>query len=87
MWYTYLLESVRNKRFYVGVTSNLTRRVREHNSKRGGVYTSKSGPFTLIFYEAYLDKKDAENAERFFKSGYGREVLRGKIANYLSLRD
>jgi hypothetical protein len=38
----------------------------------------------LVFYEAYLDKKDSEKAERFLKSGYGREVLKSKIENYLN---
>ena len=53
----------------------------EHNKKRGGEYSKKNAPFILIFYEAYLSKKDAENAERFYKSGYGREVLKGKFSS------
>jgi putative endonuclease len=84
MWYAYVLESQKNKTFYTGVTSDLKRRVEEHNAKQGGVYTSKNGPFKLIFYEAYLNKKDAAKAELFFKSGYGREVLKGKLFYYLT---
>jgi putative endonuclease len=57
MWYAYILESVRNKRFYIGNTDNLKRRFEEHNQGRGGKYTSKQGKFKLIFYEAYVDKK------------------------------
>ncbi len=83
MWYVYVLESTKNKTFYTGITDDVSRRLSEHNSKQGGVYTSKFGPFSLIFYEAYLNKKDAINAELFFKSGYGREVFKGKISNYL----
>lgn len=82
MWYTYVLQSSKNGRLYTGYTSDLKRRFEEHNSKSGGNYSAKNAPFKLIFYEAYLDKTDAEEAERFFKTGYGREVLKGKLKNY-----
>ncbi|MDP3740841.1 MAG: GIY-YIG nuclease family protein [bacterium] len=84
MWYVYVLESKKNKRLYTGSTSDLKRRLSEHNSKKGGEYTSRAGPYKLIFYEAYIDKRDAVKAELFFKSGYGREVLKDKLRNYLS---
>lgn len=75
MWYVYILKSKKNKKLYTGVTGNLKRRFSDHNSKKGSKYTSRNAPFKLIFYEAYLNKRDALNAEKFFKSGYGREVL------------
>ena len=83
MYYAYILQSIKNKKFYVGSTSDLRRRFQEHNDGRGGEYTKKNKPFKLIFYEAYISKKDAEKAEKFFKTGYGREVLKDKISNYL----
>ena len=83
MWYTYVLQSLKNKRLYTGVTSSVIRRLKEHNNKIGGEYTSKNGPFKLIFYEGYLDKFDALKAEKFFKSGYGREVLKDKLEHFL----
>jgi len=43
------------------------------------VYTSKNAPYTLLFFEAFRDKRDATKAEKFWKSGYGREVLKDKI--------
>jgi len=36
-----------------------------------------------IYYEAYINKKDAQEAERFYKTGYGREVLNGKLKHFL----
>ena len=84
MWYLYILESLKNHYLYVGITSSVIRRLREHNDGIGGAYTSKNRPFKLIFYEAYLDKRDAMEAERFFKSGYGREVLKDKLKHYFS---
>jgi putative endonuclease len=79
MWYVYVLKSLKNCRLYTGFTSNLKLRVAEHNSLRGGAYTSRNGPFILMFFEAYRDKRDATKAELFWKSGYGREVLKDKI--------
>ncbi|MBM3256150.1 MAG: GIY-YIG nuclease family protein [Candidatus Moranbacteria bacterium] len=83
MYYAYVLESLKNKRFYVGSTVNLKKRFLEHNRKKGGKYSSKNGPFKLVFYEVFLNKKDALKAENFFKTGYGREVLKDKLENYL----
>jgi len=67
---------------YYGFTNNLKRRVSDHKSKHSS-FTAKNGTFKLIFYEAYINKRDAMEAERYFKSGHGREVLKEKLKNYL----
>ena len=83
MYYFYVLKFKKNQKLYFGFTSNLKRRIAEH--KRGNSnFTSRNGEFDLIFYEAYLNKSDALEAERYFKTGHGREVLNGKLKNYLS---
>jgi len=79
MWFTYVLRSFKNKRLYTGFTSDINRRLKEHNSKKGGDYSSKNAPFELIFFEAYKDKRDATSAEKYFKTGHGREVLKDKV--------
>ena len=81
MWYTYLLYSLKSKRKYVGFTNDLRRRIKEHNEGNGDIYTKNNRPFVLIYYEAFLSKKDAQKQEEFYKTGYGREVLDAKI-NY-----
>lgn len=83
MFYVYCLESIKNGKLYIGYTEDLKRRFNEHNEKRGGEFTSKNGPWKLIFYEAHMNIKDAHAMEEFYKTGYGREVLRGKLKNYL----
>ena len=83
MFYTYILLSQKNKRKYIGSTENLKRRLAEHNQGIGGKYTRDNKPFKLIYYEAYLNKTDAREAERFYKTGYGREILNGKLENFL----
>ncbi len=83
MYYTYVLISIKTKRLYIGSTSDLRQRLREHNHGEGGSFTKKNKPFKLIFYEAFLSKIDALEQERFYKTGYGREVLKQKIKNSL----
>ena len=79
MYYVYVLYSLKSKRLYVGQTEDLKQRVKEHNDGIGGRYTSNNRPFVLVFYEAFQAKVDAQTQERFYKSGYGREVLKNKI--------
>ena len=79
MVYTYVLKSQKNGRFYYGSTDDLKRRFKEHNGGVGGKYTSDNRPFELVYYEAYTSYKLAKKAEKFYKSGYGREVLKEKL--------
>jgi putative endonuclease len=79
MWFSYVLRSKKNFRLYTGFTNDINRRFKEHNSKNGGKYSLKNAPFELVFFEAFKDKRDATKAEIFWKSGYGREVLKDKI--------
>ena len=83
MFYTYVLISLKNNRLYIGSTSDLKRRFKEHNEGKGGVYTKNNRPFKLVFYEAFLAHADALKQEKFYKTGYGREVLREKIKESL----
>lgn len=79
MYYTYVLKSKKNNRFYVGSTNDLKRRLEEHNSGIGGKYTRDNRPFDLIFYEACNDYTLAKKSKVFYKSGYGREILKNKL--------
>jgi len=45
--------------------------------KQGASFATKyRGPWKLIYYEAYIDRQDAEGRERYLKSGSGRQFLR-----------
>lgn len=81
MHYFYVLRFRKNGRLYKGLTDDLRRRLGEH--RRGeSDFTLRNGEFDLIFYEAYIDRRDAALAEIYFKSGHGREVLKDKLKNY-----
>ena len=82
MYYFYALKFKENNKFYYGFTNDLKRRIKDHKSKQSK-FTSRNGSFDLIFYEAYINKADAQSAEKYFKTGHGREVLKDKLKNYL----
>ncbi len=84
MWYCYTLKSIKNKQLYIGYTGDLKQRLNEHNQGKGGKYTKNNRPWKLIYYEAYLSKRDATKAEKFYKTGYGKEILKNKLKHYLN---
>ena len=84
MWYTYLLKSKKDNRWYTGCTSDLRKRFKEHNN--GLVQSTKGrGPFDLIYYEACLNKKDAFTREIYLKTGMGKRYLKNRLNRFLSL--
>jgi putative endonuclease len=83
MYYTYILESQKDGGWYIGFTSDLKRRLQDHNSGQSKSTKSRVH-FKLIYYEAYIDKRDAEGRERFLKSGLGRNYIKKQLSNYLS---
>lgn len=78
MYYTYVLRSLKNKRFYIGSTNNLERRLIEHNIGKSK-YTRSAKPFKLVYFEKFDTRQEAVKRELFFKTGKGREYLRSKI--------
>jgi len=67
MFTVYVLQSLKDKRTYVGCTSNLQNRLKEHNSRE--VKTTKSRtPLKLIYKEDYFDKYQAFKREKHFKT-------------------
>jgi putative endonuclease len=82
MHYVYVLRSLRDDGFYIGYSSNLRRRMRQH-SEGSSFVTSYRGPLKLIYYEAYLEQADALGRERYLKSGAGRRFLQSQRKNYL----
>ncbi|MBI3888834.1 GIY-YIG nuclease family protein [Candidatus Nomurabacteria bacterium] len=74
MIFIYVIKS-REKNFrYVGITNNLDRRIKEHNSKKSKS-TAPYCPFDLRLKEEYSDYSEARKREKFLKSGQGRKFL------------
>ena len=74
MYYVYILYSKKLKKRYIGRSSNLRERVRQHKLGQS-VYTRQAKDWILIYYEVFLSKRDAAEEEKFLKSGKGRERL------------
>ncbi len=62
MYYVYIIKSIKDQKLYLGYTSNLPRRIREHNSKLN-TSTKSRAPFKLVYYEAYSNLQDAKKRE------------------------
>ncbi len=83
MYYVYLLRSLKDSGWYIGMSNDLKRRFYEHNAGKGKS-TRYRKPFTLLYYEAYLDKRDAAGREKFLKSGSGRRFLKKQLKHFLN---
>jgi putative endonuclease len=71
MHYVYLLQSEAfPDQRYVGLTSDLRRRLAEHNAGKSP-HTSKYLPWRLMTYVAFSNEQKAEIFERYLKSGSG----------------
>jgi putative endonuclease len=78
VYYTYVLLSERDRKFYVGFTPDLRARIEKH--KKGLVKSTKSRlPLTLVYYEACLNKQKAIEREKYFKTGFGRRFLKKRV--------
>lgn len=71
MKYVYILKSVSDKdRRYVGLTSDLRQRFKEHNQGKS-VHTARFRPWRLETYVAFSDYKRAQKFEKYLKHGSG----------------
>ncbi|WP_309661865.1 GIY-YIG nuclease family protein [Sphingomonas sp.] len=61
--YVYLMASRRNGTLYIGVTSDLPKRVWEHRNGLVAGFTRKYGCKLLVWYEAYDDLEQARYRE------------------------
>lgn len=75
MHYVYILYSKKLKKRYIGSTEDLKQRLKDHE-KGTSVYTKKGRPWRLIYCEIFINKFDAQEEERFLKSGQGRQRLK-----------
>ena len=63
IWYVYIVRC-RDSSYYTGITTDLTRRLAEHNSVHGGArYTRPRRPVTLIYYETASSRSAASRRE------------------------
>ena len=81
LFYTYVLESLKDGDRDIGYTTDLKRRLEEH--KKGTSFATKSRlPMNLIYFEACLNKNDAERREHYYKTTRGRRFVTQRLRSY-----
>ena len=74
-YFVYILISQKDQLLYIGYSSNLEKRISDHNN--GSVKsTACRRPLQLIFCEGYLYKEDALKREAYFKTTAGKKAIR-----------
>ena len=75
-WYVYIIRC-QDQTLYTGITTDLTRRIREHNeTKVGAKYTKIRRPVVLAYQEIYKNRSDAAKREAEIKKLTRIEKLR-----------
>jgi len=82
MFYIYILYSKKSDRYYIGLTSNVYRRLEEHNDpSEKKKYTAKHLPWELkIFFECSGSRGNGLLVERFIKDQKSRAFLEKLIS-------
>ncbi len=80
-FYVYILQSLKDKKRYIGYTNDLKRRLEEHNSGKN-ISTKHRTPLKLVYYEACLNQEDAKRREQYFKVTGGRRFLAKRLKSY-----
>ena len=80
MFHVYVLRSETNRRIYIGHSSEVARRLGQHNA---GITksTRNRGPWKLVHQEPFVTRAEAMHRERFLKGGQGREELMRILAS------
>ena len=82
MFYTYVLQSKKNKEIYIGYTADLKKRLTEHNQGLSPS-TKRYMPWRIIYYEACLDQDDAKRREGYLKTTQGGRLLKRRLKEFL----
>jgi putative endonuclease len=83
MYFVYILKSKKTGGLYVGLTSDVKKRLSEHNEGLSG-YTKAYMPWELIYYEAfngYALARKREKSLKYFGKAYGQLKNRIGLGN------
>ena len=84
-FYTYVLESEKDGKRYIGYTNDLRRRLEEH--QKGLVFSTKPRmPLQLVYFEGCLNEADAKRREGYLKTTQGRRFLGLRLIEHKRLK-
>ncbi len=78
MYYTYILQSQKDDSRYIGVTTDLKKRLVEHNVG-GSIYSKTRRPYKIIWYAAFANKVRAYAFEKYLKSSSGYAFAKKRL--------
>jgi len=80
--WVYVLRSATDGRLYTGISSNVERRLTEHN--RGSVpATRPRRPLVLLYTEEFPSRAEAMARERYFKTPEGGALKQQLVRDYI----
>jgi len=83
MYYTYVLQSEKDDKFYVGFTEDLKLRFEKHS--KGQVESTRDRrPLKLIYYESCLSQDGATKLEKYLKTYHGKMFIKKRLKSYLT---
>lgn len=83
MFYTYVLKSDRDGKFYTGYTKDLKLRFEKHS--KGLVESTKDRrPLRIVYCEACLNQQDATHREKYLKTYHGSMYMKKRLKSYLT---
>ena len=83
IYYVYILQSLKDNKFYTGYTENLKLRFEEH--QKGRVESTKDRrPLRLIYFEGCLNQGDTRHREKYLKTYFGKMFLKKRLKSYLT---
>ena len=80
MYYFYIIYSANLDSYYIGHTSDLTGRLRRHNTSHRG-FTGKSNDWEIVYTENFSTKIDAYAREREIKKSKSRKLIKKMISS------
>ncbi len=76
----YIIKSLKNGKYYIGHSSNVQKRLSEHNS--GETYSTRNfTPWILVFNKEFLSKSFAQHIELKIKRMKSRKFIEKLISN------
>jgi putative endonuclease len=76
MQIVYILLSLKDPtKYYIGITRNLKKRLKEHNGATEG-YAKRHAPWQVATFVTFNNTRLAENFERYLKQGSGNAFLK-----------
>ncbi|MFA4880493.1 MAG: GIY-YIG nuclease family protein [Candidatus Doudnabacteria bacterium] len=80
-YYNYIIQSTKNGDLYAGYTTDLRKRLKEHNQGLNKS-TRPYKPWQPIYFEACLNEEDAKRREHYLKTSQGQRLLKRRLKEY-----